>query len=68
MHHQAHRGQCGFCQHQLVPGVACDGVNEECPYRLAFLAERAADEATVFSWQLLELSIPGELDAVRGEY
>jgi hypothetical protein len=66
MQHQEQRSQCLFCQHQVVAGVACDGLNGDCPYRAAYVAERPA-ERDVFAWQLSELAVAGEFDAVRGE-
>ncbi|MGD2082669.1 MAG: hypothetical protein PVF91_06875 [Chromatiales bacterium] len=67
MAHQAVQEVCNICDHQMVPGVACDGQFEECPHHLALGTAATGLDFGVYAEEVLDLAQPGEFDAVRGE-
>ena len=58
---------CNICDHQMVPGVACDGQFEECPHHTGQPVSAPGPDFGVYAEEVLDLAQPGEFDAVRGE-
>lgn len=55
---------CSVCDHNVLPGVACDGQPEECPYHVEHPAKPVAQN----SYAVITDSMTGihDSDAVKG--
>ncbi|MEN8175591.1 MAG: hypothetical protein ABFS23_07495 [Pseudomonadota bacterium] len=58
---------CLSCDHEIVPGVACDGQYELCPYRPRQRFAGLASSHLPYRIEVVRLAQSGEFDAVRGD-
>ncbi len=58
------KGFCGVCDHKIVPGVACDGMPEECPSHT--LATDNRHRISDFAVTVDKVTGEREFDCVRG--
>jgi len=54
---------CSVCDHQIIPGVACDGMPEECPNHLAHT--RKPTQAGRFAVALDSMRGEQDFDSVK---
>jgi hypothetical protein len=56
---------CAGCEHRVIPGVACDGLQRACPHHLAHQPQpRARDR---YAAALDRLGGASEYDVIRGD-
>lgn len=55
---------CAVCDHQIVPGVACDGQPRECPWNV--FQRKQAPKTGSYAITIDNVTGSKDIDAVRG--